>query len=243
MSTTQTPHATAGNGGATRLPLEDIQAGENTRELDPAHVDGLAQSIKLRGLLVPLIVRPTTGGYQLVAGHHRLAACRQLGHRDVLVVVRHEEGSSTDSAVENVTRKQLNPLQEARAVKAMLDDGFTLAGAAQALGWSAQLVSARARLLELPEAGQQLVGAGEIPVGAVENLLELAAISQPLADAAIDSVTKGVYDGALLARDPAWAVGETIRRAPKTVFAVPLTAVQTQQLGGLRLGEDDHGAR
>jgi hypothetical protein len=56
-----------------RLALDDIRVRDNVRELDSEHVDNLAQSIALRGLLVPLI-RPVDGGYELVAGYHRIAA-------------------------------------------------------------------------------------------------------------------------------------------------------------------------
>jgi hypothetical protein len=86
-----------------RLALDEILVRENVRDLDDAHVDNLAQSIALRGLLVPLIVRPTDAGYELVAGYHRLAACRKLDLPDAPVVVRDKEGSSADSAAENVT--------------------------------------------------------------------------------------------------------------------------------------------
>ena len=103
---TSTPHT-----GELRLSLDDIHVRENVRDLDPGHVDALAQSIALRGLLVPLIVRHTDRGYELVAGYHRIAACRQLGHHDAPVVVRDQEGSSADSASENVVRKQLTPLE------------------------------------------------------------------------------------------------------------------------------------
>jgi ParB-like chromosome segregation protein Spo0J len=73
MSTPTTPIAPTGE---MRLALDDIQLRENVRELNTQHVDGLARSIALRGLLVPLIVRPIDGGYQLVAGYHRLASSR-----------------------------------------------------------------------------------------------------------------------------------------------------------------------
>ena len=97
--------------GELRLALNDIRVRENVRELDVEHVDKLAQSIALRGVLVPLIVRVIDDGYELVAGYHRIAACRQLDLSDVPVVVRGHEGSSADSAAENVTRKQLTPLE------------------------------------------------------------------------------------------------------------------------------------
>jgi ParB/RepB/Spo0J family partition protein len=86
-----------------RLALDDIRVRENVRDLDPEHVASLAQSIALRGLLVPLIVCAVDGGYELVGGYHRLAACRKLGHPDVEVVVREHDGSSADCAAENVT--------------------------------------------------------------------------------------------------------------------------------------------
>ena len=175
---------------------------------------------RLRGLLVPLIVRHTDRGYELVAGYHPIVACRQLGHHDAPVVVRDQEGSSADASAENVFRKQLTPLEEARAVQAMIDDGLTLAGAAQALGWSTQLVSARAKLLALPDAAQQLVGSGEIPVSTVENLLELRAVSEPLADAAVQSIASGDYAGAELARNPAWAIQQTSARAARGVRGI-----------------------
>ena len=155
MTTTTMPTT-----GELRFALDDIRVRENVRDLDPVHVDSLAASIALRGMLVPLIVRVVDDGYELVAGYHRIAASRKLGLTDAPVVVRDHEGSSADSAAENVNRKQLNPVEEARAVQAMLDEGYTLDGAAQALGWSRHLVTARAKILKLPEVGQQLVGAG-----------------------------------------------------------------------------------
>jgi ParB family chromosome partitioning protein len=142
MTTTTIPTT-----GELRLALDDIRVRENVRDLDLVHVDSLAASIALRGMLVPLIVRVVDDGHELVAGYHRIDASRKLGLTDAPVVVRDHEGSSADSAAENVNRKQLNPVEEARAVQAMLDEGYTLDGAAQALGWSRQLVTARAKIL------------------------------------------------------------------------------------------------
>ena len=93
-------NSTTTSAGELRLALDDISLRENVRELDSAHVDNLAQSIALRGVLVPLIVRPVDAGYELVAGHHRLAACRSLGLSDVPVVVREREGSSAGTAMQ-----------------------------------------------------------------------------------------------------------------------------------------------
>ena len=78
---------------------------DNVRAIDDAHVRALAGSIRLQGMLVPLIVRAADGGFELVAGFHRVAAARSLGLTDVPVVVRDAASKDTDRAVENITRK------------------------------------------------------------------------------------------------------------------------------------------
>jgi ParB/RepB/Spo0J family partition protein len=223
--------------GELRLALDEILVRDNVRELDAAHVDNLAQSIALRGLLVPLIVRPTEAGYELVAGYHRMAACRKLDLPDAPVVVRDKEGSSADSAAENVTRKQLTPLEEAKAVQAMLDEGYTLDGAAQALGWSRQLATARSKILKLPEVGQQLVGSGEIPVSAIDALLAITDVSPQLGEALVASVARGEVAGSQLVNNAGWAIGQALRDAGTDTFGAYLNTVHPNDLTSLRLGK------
>jgi ParB-like nuclease family protein len=90
------------------VPLERIRVPENVRVLDEAHVEALAGSIKLQGMLVPLVVREGADGFELVAGFHRIAAARSLGLAEVPVVVRDVDTEDADRAVENITRKQLS---------------------------------------------------------------------------------------------------------------------------------------
>jgi len=231
MSTTTT------FAGEMRLALDAIRVRENVRELDVAHVENLAQSIALRGVLVPLIVRPVDDGYELVAGYHRIAACRSLGLPDVPVVVREHAGSSADSAAENVTRKQLTPLEEARAVQAMFDEGYTADGVAQALGWSRQLVTARAKILKLPAVGQQLVGIGEIPVSAIDNLLAIGEVSAPIVQAVVDAIAATTIAGSQLLSNPGWAIGQALRDAGKDTFGAYLNQLHHGDLKSLRLGK------
>ena len=136
--------------------------GRSTSE----HVHALAGSIRLQGMLVPVVVRPAEdevaqGGwkYELVAGFHRVAAAAELQLREIPVVIR-ESGTDAAAATENIARKQLNPQEEANAVKAMLDRGLTEDGAAQALGWPKVRITARVKILELPERAQEMIGAG-----------------------------------------------------------------------------------
>ena len=100
-----------------RVALDEIRVPENVRALDPEHVKALAGSIKLQGMLVPVVVRDDGNGFELVAGFHRIAAAQTLGLADVPVVVRDVETEDADRAVENITRKQLNPYEEAKAVQ------------------------------------------------------------------------------------------------------------------------------
>jgi ParB/RepB/Spo0J family partition protein len=219
------------------VPLELIDVGENVRELDQAHVDALAGSIELRGLIVPLTVRPDGKRFTLIAGHHRYAACRKLALDEVQVTRREQEGSSADSAAENVVRKQLSPLEEARAVQLMLQEGYTLDGAASVLGWNRKLVTARAKILELPDSAQQLLGSGEIPVSAVSTLTQIAGVSRELCEAALTPVAEGQLDGARLASEPGWVLGYALRNGKSKVFAAYLNTLSSHEITELRLGK------
>ena len=147
MTTTQEPT------GLWTIALDEIRAERNVRELNQHDVDALASSIELLGQLVPAIVYPDGEGYVLVAGHKRYAALRQLGRNEMRAEVRSREAEHSERAVENIVRTQLNPYEEAQAVRAMLADGLSEDGAAQALGWPKARVTARVKLLELPRAG------------------------------------------------------------------------------------------
>jgi ParB/RepB/Spo0J family partition protein len=221
----------------TRARLDGIDVGENARDLDQEHVEALASSIALRGLIVPLVVRPDGQRFALIAGFHRYAACRKLGLDEVEITLREQDGTSADSAAENVVRKQLSPLEEARAVKHMLDEGYTLDGAATVLGWNRKLVSARAKILELPEAAQELIGSGELPVSSVSALTKIADVSPTLCEAAVAPIASGEISGEQFARNPGWAIGYAIRENATKAFAAYLSTLSHHDVCELRLGK------
>lgn len=177
------------------VPPDRIDAPGNVRELDGEHVDALAASIQLQGILAPLLVTPTTGDpahdYRLIAGFHRHAAALKLKLGDVPVLVQHADHGTlpqtvaASRAVENIVRQNLDPRAEALAVKAMLDAGMTRKGVAQTLAWAPQRVAARMKLLELPERAQQLIGNGTLPVSNVDTLRQIGECSPRLLDATI----------------------------------------------------------
>jgi hypothetical protein len=145
-------------------------------------------------------------------------------------------GITTRSAL--ITRKQLNPYEEARAVKAMLDRGLTEDGAAQALGWPRARVTARVKLLELPERAQRLVGGGVIPLSAVDQLRAIGAVAPGLLEAVVAFLDHGnEWAAERLAREPGWVLACAISHGGGKTFAAYLHSVGPHEIAELRLGK------
>ncbi len=221
-----------------RIALEQIRVPDNVRALDDAHVEALAGSIALQGLLVPVVVRTDGDGFELVAGFHRIAAARSLGLAEVPVVVRDAQTEDADRAVENITRKQLNPYEEAKAVHAMLGRGLTEDGAAQALGWPKTRVTARVKILELPERAQQLVGEGVIALSAVDQLRAIGTVAPDLLDAVIAYLDDGnAWAAERLSREPGWVLDAAMTHTGGKAFAAYLHSASAHEITDLRLGK------
>jgi len=164
---------------------------------------------------VPAIVYPDGEGYVLVAGHKRYAALRQLGRNEMRAEVRSREAEHSERAVENIVRTQLNPYEEAQAVRAMLADGLSEDGAAQALGWPKARVTARVKLLELPERAREMVGAGTIALSAVDQLRSIGQVSPELLDAVIEyppTAMSGRRNGWPASPDGCWTPRSRVAR-------------------------------
>ena len=227
------------NTGAVRMiALDQIRTDANIRELTAEDVDALAGSIALLGQITPAIVRPDGAQYVLVAGHKRYAALRQLGETEIRAEIRSAEAEHVERAAENLARSQLDPHQEAQAVAAMLANGLTEDGAAQALGWPKARVTARMRLLELPEAAQQMVGNGQIALSSVEQLRAIGTVSPELLDAVIAYLADGhEWAAERLAREPGWVIDAALRDGHIKVFAAHLSQVDGHELAALKLGK------
>ena len=158
------------------VPISDIViTGWNPRKsFDKEALEELAASIKEHGILEPLVVRQVNGSYELVAGERRLRAAKLAGLDKVPVVVK----DLTDQEVreimllENLQREDLNPIEEAQALKALLEEGnITQAELGKRLGKSQAWVANRLRLLEAPEPLKDLVISREISPKHVLTLL------------------------------------------------------------------------
>lgn len=231
--------ATTANHAGRHLAPDEINVPDNVRTLDNEHVKALAGSIQLQGILVPLVVRQHEDRFELVAGFHRMAAARSLGLTEVPVVVRDADNEDADRAVENITRKQLNPYEEAKAVRAMLARGFSEDGTAQALGWPKARVTARVKILELPDRAQQLIGDGVIHLAAVDQLRAIGAVAPGLLDAVIAYLDDdNAWAAERLVREPGWVLDAAMTHTTdKSVFAAYLHTANPHEITELRLGK------
>jgi len=141
-----------------------------------AGIRELAASMQEVGILQPLVVRPTPGGFELIAGERRLRAAKEAGMERVPVLIRQaDEDESIELAlVENLQREDLGPLETAAAYQALMDGfGLTRERLARRLGKSRAAVTNTLRLVHLPEKIQDLLGDGKLSEGHARALLGL----------------------------------------------------------------------
>lgn len=179
-----------GRGLDSLLGESTGQAGDGTRTLnldqiepDPDQPRGrfedealteLAASIRERGVIQPLIVRPHGNRFRLVAGERRWRASRLAGLSEVPVVVRALEGAQVFeiALIENIQRADLNPVEEARAYRRLLDEhGHTQERLAGIVGKSRPHIANLLRLLDLPESVRSLVEDGRLSMGHARAVL------------------------------------------------------------------------
>lgn len=150
-------------------------------EFDAERLQELVESIREKGVVQPIIVRPAGGEFELIAGERRLRALKALGMRTVPAIVKNvDDGQAFELAiVENVQREDLNPIEEARAYRT-LGDAFTLTQEeiAKRVGKSRAAVANAVRLLKLPEEIQDDIAAGRITAGHAKVLLTAAETRQ-----------------------------------------------------------------
>jgi ParB family transcriptional regulator, chromosome partitioning protein len=146
-----------GPAGLVDIPIGAIRpnARQPRRRLDSDGIAGLVESVRVGGVIQPILVRPLEdGAYELIAGERRWRAARAAGLATVPAVVREtdDRDSLLLALVENVAREDLSPVEEARAYVVLQDEfGLTLGDIAERVGHSKPTVSNRMRLLELPD--------------------------------------------------------------------------------------------
>ena len=141
--------------------LVDPNPSQPRSTFDEEGLVALAESVRANGVLQPVLVRPTRGGrYELIAGERRWRAAKLAGLDEVPGVVRpHEDAASIELAlVENMAREDLNPIEEARACSALVEElGLTREEVGRRVGRSRVAVSNLIRLLDLPDEALELI--------------------------------------------------------------------------------------
>jgi ParB family chromosome partitioning protein len=176
------------------LPVELIAPNpkQPRRRFAEEGLERLATSVGERGVLQPVLVRPRPGGkYELVAGERRWRAAKRAGLSTVPAVVQERADAETLelALIENMAREDLNPVEEARACAALVEElGLTRAEVGRRVGRSRVAVSNLIRLLELPDEALELIEQGALSEGHGRGLLlaEDHAARRTLARAAAD---------------------------------------------------------
>lgn len=167
----------AGGEDLRNLPLEMIVANPNQprRVFDDEALVALADSLRERGVLQPVLVRPLPGGtHELIAGERRWRAAQLAGLEQIPAIVRAEDDAATLelALIENMAREDLNPVEQARACAALVEElGLTREQVGRRVGRSRVAMSNLLRLLDLPDEVLELLEAGALSEGHGRALL------------------------------------------------------------------------
>jgi ParB family chromosome partitioning protein len=181
---------------ALQIAIAEIKPNpeQPRRSFDPTSLQELADSIRIHGILQPLLVREGMAGYELIAGERRLRAAEIAGLAEVPVIVHPGSGGRLEerlelALVENLQRTDLNAIEEARAIQRLLRDfGLTQEALAERIGKNRVTISQSVRLLGLPEPAIKAIETGTITAGHGIALLGLATAAQQLV--ALERVTR-----------------------------------------------------
>ena len=172
------------DGELKQVPVDLIQRGkyQPRRDMDPETLEELAESIKVQGVMQPIVIRPIGGDkYEIIAGERRWRATRLAGLDTVPAVVRDvpDEAAIAMALIENIQRENLNPIEEAMALKRLPDEfELTQQQVANAVGKSRTAVTNLLRLMALDSEVKKLLEHGDIEMGHARALLSLEPLQQ-----------------------------------------------------------------
>ena len=164
--------------GATtvRIALVEPKVGQPRKNFDAEELQNLALSIAQYGIIQPITVRKVGDMYRIIAGERRWRAARMAGLSEIPVVIMDadEQKSAEMALVENIQRQNLNPIEEAEAIEALMDEfGMTQDEASKRIGRSRSSVANLLRLLDLPDSVREYVSSGALSAGHAKAILAL----------------------------------------------------------------------
>ena len=209
--------ASASNAASeTKLPIEDIVPNPNQPRIHFNETDlrELSESIQEHGVLQPLLVRKHGNGYEIIAGERRYQASKLAGLEELPVIIKevNDEEMLALALIENLQRSDLNPVEEAKGYRQLIDaSGMTQEALSKAVSKSRSAITNSLRLLDLPEIVQQMIFEGKLTAGHARAILAV-----PYEDARVRLAEKVVAEGLSVRATenlaPLFSAGET----PKT---------------------------
>jgi ParB family transcriptional regulator, chromosome partitioning protein len=187
LSATAKPEAGRAEGELRQLTVDSIRRGKYQPRIRmrPEALQELADSIRVQGLVQPIVVRPVDdaagAAYELIAGERRWRAAQMAGLDKLPALIKPipDQAAAAMSLIENIQREDLNPLEQANAFHRLIADfDLTHQQVADAVGRSRAAVSNYLRLLELAEPVRELVDEGKLEMGHARALLSLKGDSQ-----------------------------------------------------------------
>ncbi|MCW8977270.1 MAG: ParB/RepB/Spo0J family partition protein [Marinobacter sp.] len=168
------------DGELREVPIDLIQRGryQPRRDMDPAALQELADSIRQQGVMQPVVVRPIAEGrYELIAGERRWRVTQMAGLDSIPAIIRDvpDEAAIAMALIENIQRENLNPIEEAFALQRLQDEfGLTQAQVAEAVGKSRTTITNLLRLIGLSEDVRIMLEHGDLEMGHGRAMLTLA---------------------------------------------------------------------
>lgn len=158
------------------IEIDEIAPNESQprKTFNKEKLEELARSIKTHGVIQPIVVRKQGSHYEVVAGERRWRAARIAGLSEVPCIVREltDEQNMLVAIIENVQREDLNPIEEARGIRAMIEDyELTQDEVAKAVSKSRPYITNALRMLKLPDAVLDMVSAGKLSAGHARAIL------------------------------------------------------------------------
>lgn len=230
-----------GERTATSLPIEQISPNPDQprRDFQPEAMLELTKSIKAKGVVQPLIVRPVRGGssYEIVAGERRWRAAQAAGLHRVPVIIRDYTDSEVleIAIIENIQRADLNPVEEALAFRQLMERfGHTQEKLAESLAVSRSHIANTLRLLNLPEEVLSMLRMGRLTAGHARAVLTAP---DPM-KLALDAVRKGlsVRETERLAQKVKLPAGKSLGRGkPRPEKDADTRAIEADLSANLRM--------
>jgi len=225
------------DSGLEEIPIELIQPGryQPRSHFDPAAISQLAESIRSRGLMQPIVLRALEADrYEIIAGERRWRAAQLVGMEKITAIIRNvdDEAALAMSLIENIQREDLNPLEEAKALQRLTDEfQLTHEEISKAVGKSRSTVTNMLRLCSLHPRVASMLQAGDIDMGHARTLLTLDDELQ--VDAAQEIVRLG-----LNVRQTEVFVSELTKpKQPKKITTNDADTLRLEEDLGQRLGQ------